>query len=729
MLIAGCCLSWLGAPGLAQAETSVPEGLSATDIVVTARKTPEKLLDAPMSVSARSAADLAAPRLRDFADLAGDFANVSMSGGIAGGLQGQIAIRGIATLVRNIGLESGVGIYVDDVFIGRPDSYNMDLLDIDRAELLRGPQGTVYGKNTIAGVVNIVSKAPGDKPSASARMDIGNYGLIRTQAALSGPLADGLKGSVAVGYVSRDGYDKNLSGGPNADNADTLSWRGALAYQASDHFSLTLRTDGLRDRSIPGFYSATEIGQYQIGLPGFVLIPQLPAHQINNNRPNSLSRDDAGASLTADLALGGSTLKSITAYRFSHYRASLDDDQQQIDLLSSDLFGDRTKVWSEELRLNGHLFDRATYVAGLYFFDQRASTDRMLAIGNDLNAMITGNPALTTIGAVSTRSYAAFGNVDWPLADALMLSAGARYTVERKDAHFTQDDQTGVFTMFGLPTITFAGHSTNRDLSPTVSLRYAIAPHANVYARVARGFKSAAYNVDLAPSIAGLAAGPEHATTYEAGIKASISPAQATLLLSGFHTSYTDLQVAQITGSGTVLGNAGRASINGFEAEVSLIPLKHLKLRGSLGYADARYDRFDNCAVPLSEGGGATNCVGKRLTGAPEFTAQASIEYGIALPVGRLSANLTANHQSSVFFEPTNSDRFRGRARTVLDTAVTLAQPRWSVAVWAKNLTDQVYETYRDDRSATGVLRTTAYGAPRTFGVCPSSEHSAQLAA
>ena len=713
LLLAGCALAWTGGPTLAQAETGASDSAATADIIVTARKTPETLLDTPMSVSVRSAAELEAPRLRDFADLATDFPNVAMSGGIAGALQGQIAIRGIASLVRNVGLESGVGIYVDDVYIGRPDSYNMDLLDIQQAELLRGPQGTVYGKNTIAGLFNITSKAPSDTPAASARIDIGNYGLVRTQATLSGPLyGDALKGSIALGYDRRDGYDKNLSGGPNGDNADNFSWRGTLAYQASDQLSLTLRTDGLHDRSIPGFYSATEIGQ-----PGHILIPALPPHQINNNRPNHLSRDNAGGSLTAELSLGESTLKSITAYRYSRYRASLDDDQQQIDLLSADLFGDRTKVWSEELRLNGHLGDRASYVTGLYFFDQRASTDRTLAIGNDFSSLITGNPALTTIGSVSTRSYAAFGNVDWRITDALMLSAGARYTVEQKDAHFTQDDVDGVFQFFGLPTIVFAGHSVNRDLSPTISLRYTIAPRVEGYARVARGFKSAAYNVDLTPSVAGLTAGPEHATTYEAGLKASFKPAQATVLLSGFHTSYNDLQVAQITGSGTVMGNAGHATINGFEAELTLHPLANLKLAGSLGYADARYDRFDNCAIPQSEGGGATNCAGKRLTGAPAFTAQGSVEYGIALPIGRLSGTFTANHQSSVYFEPTNSDRFRGRARTLLDTAVTLDMRRWSVALWGKNLTDQAYETYMDDRSTVGVLRTIAYGEPRTFGI------------
>lgn len=719
--IVTCCLAGVGTPAFAEQGSATDAGDSTRrDIVVTARKVPEALIDTPMSLSVKTAGDLESPRFRDLSGLATTWPNAAMSGGIAGQLQGQIAVRGIATLVRNIGVESGIGIYVDDVYSGRPESYNLALLDVDRAELLRGPQGTVYGKNTIAGVFNIVSKKPTDEAEASARVDFGNFNLVRLQGVLSGPIAgEGLKARLAVGWTRRDGFDRHIAGGADADNADELSWRGTLVAEPSETLTLTLRTDGLRDRSVPGHYASTEIGQ-----PGFILLPGLPPRQIDNNRPNSLSRDIEGVSLTGALALGDSTLTSITAYRSTQYRASLDTDQQRIDLLGADIFGDHTKIWTQELRLNGRLGESLRYVAGLYFFDQRVSTDRVLAIGSDFHPLIPAGPRLTTRGSVDTRSYSAFGNIDWTLSARWVLSAGARVTHERKTVRFVQDDETGIFTMAaGLPDIAFADSSRDSNLSPTASISYRPGSGVRVYARVARGFKSAAYNVDLAQSTNGLTAGAERATTYEGGVKADIDALGARVALAAFHTDYVDLQVAQLTGGSTVLSNAASASIDGFEGELSLRPLSGLRLEMSAGYANGRYDRFVNCALPLSEGGGSGDCSGNRLSGAPRFTAGGMVEYGKDVGGARLTGSVSAHHRSAVYFEPTNSSRFRGRARTLIDAQLTLALERFSLSAWVQNLTDKVYEAYRDDRSAIGVLRTTAYGAPRTYGLTATARY------
>lgn len=720
---AACCVIAVSGPARADLASEAPEAPDADPraIVVTARKVPEALIDAPLSLSVKTASDLDAPRFRDLSGLATTWPNAAMSGGIAGQLQGQIAVRGIATLVRNIGVESGIGIYVDDVYSGRPESYNLALLDVERAELLRGPQGTVYGKNTIAGVFNIVSKQPTADAEASARVDFGNYNLVRLQGVLSGPVAgEALRARLAVGWTRRDGFDRHIAGGADADDADELSWRGTLVAEPSEALTLTLRTDGLRDRSVPGYYASTDIGQ-----PGFVLMPGLPPRQIDNNRPNRLSRDIEGVSLTAALALGDSNLTSISAYRSTRYRASLDTDQQRIDLLSADMFGDRTKILTQELRLNGPLGKRLRYVAGLYFFDQQVSTDRVLAVGADFHPLIPAGPRLTTRGTVDTRSYSGFGTIDWMPSDRWVLSAGARITHERKTARFAQDDETGIFTAAaGLPDILFAGTSRDDNLSPTVSVTYRPASRVRVYARIARGFKSAAYNVDLAQSPDGLTAGAERATTYEAGVKAELDALSARLALAAFHTDYADLQVAQLTGGSTVLSNAASASIDGFEAELSLSPVSGLRLEMSAGYADGRYDRFAGCALPLSEGGGSGDCSGNRLSGAPRFTAGGMVEYGRDIAAAaRLTGSVSAHHRSAVYFEPTNSPRFRGRPRTLVDAQLTLALERFSLSAWVQNLTDETYEAYRDDRSAIGVLRTTAYGAPRTYGLTVSARY------
>lgn len=697
----------------ARAEAAEPNGKAHTEssetIVVTARKIREHLIDVPASVSVVSAAGLDSARLRTFADVTGVLPNVAFSGGIGGQLQGQVAIRGIATLVRNIGVESGIGVYVDGVYIGRPENFNQELLDVAQVELLRGPQGTVFGKNTIAGVFNITSGSPTEKLSGNARLEGGNYGLLRAQTTISGPLAgDDLTGRISLGYARRDGFEKHISGGQDANNLGLFSWRGALAYQASDRVVVTLRTDGLRDRSVPGFFSSTDLG-----LPGAPA--SLPPHEIDNNRPNLLRRDVSGFSLTAEAKLGSLNMTSISAYRESRYAASVDDDQRQIDLLAVDNFADRSDMWSQELRLSGKVTETLSFLTGFYFLDQVTRTDRTLGLGAFFALPFEAD--LTTKGMVKTRSYAAFGNVDWRVIPSLTLSVGLRFTHERKTAQFVQNDETGVFTTKGLPNIRFAGKSEGDDVSPTISVSYSAAPNIRVYGRVARGVKSAAFNVDIASSANGLMAGAERATTYEGGIKADLLDAGVNLSLSGFHTAYDNLQVSQLTGGSTTLSNAGKASVDGFEATLTVRPSDGLHLESSVGYADAKYNRFDNCAVPLSEGGGATNCAGKRLTGAPLFTSHGAVEYLYPVSFGNVVARVEANHQSSVYFEPTNSDRFRGGARTLLNSRLTAKWPSWSVSAWIENLTDEVYVAYHDDRTAVGVLRTTAYGPPRTYGL------------
>ncbi|MET0361129.1 MAG: TonB-dependent receptor plug domain-containing protein, partial [Sphingobium sp.] len=192
-------------------------------IIVTARKVPEPLIMVPASLSVLAASDLDRARLRSFADLTGVIPNIASSGGI-GQLQGQIAIRGIATLVRNIGVEGGVGVYVDGVYVGRPDAYSQELLDVAQVEVLRGPQGTIFGKNTVAGVVSISSALPTTELSGSARMEAGNFGLVRAQAVVSGPLSgDAVTGRLALGYASRDGVYRHVSGGRDADAVDVFS--------------------------------------------------------------------------------------------------------------------------------------------------------------------------------------------------------------------------------------------------------------------------------------------------------------------------------------------------------------------------------------------------------------------------------------------------------------------------------------------------------------------------
>lgn len=690
------------------------EGDSAADITVTARKVPEPLLKAPLAVTSISGDTIVAAGLQTITDLTRMAPNVDISGGIAGQLQGQISIRGISTLVRNIGLETGVGIYVDGVYIGRPENFVQHLLDVDRVEIARGPQGTEYGKNTIAGVVNVQTKQPDADPGASVRLDVGNYDYRRGEAVVGTRLNDQWSVRGAVAYARQDGFYKHLSGGKDAGSTDLLTWRLSAKFAPTDQLSFIARWEGLRDRGTPAFFQADALAGYPADFPS-----RQPLH-INNNRPNRLHRDSQGVSLTAEWVSDAITLTSITAYRDSSYKASLDDDQEQVDFVAADNFSDDSHFFSQELRLAGET-GKLRYLVGAYYFDQMVHTDRGLALGASLG--VPGEPMLTTRGSVKTESGALFGRLDYALTDRLSVSAGLRYTSEKKRAHFVQDDAsgTGIFGFLGFPNLVFDGRSTDDDLSPSATISYEVVPNANVYARFSRGFKSAAYNVDLASSLGGLTASPEKATSYEIGFKALTLDKRLRLNLAAFHTDYDRLQVSQVLGSGLALTNAGRAQVEGVEGELSLQLSSRLRLEGNAAILDAHYKTFDNCGVPASLGGGSTDCTGNDLVLAPHFTGYGAVSYEVPVAFGTVFARADVDHRSSVYFEPTNSAAFKSDPRTLVNLRLGLRHGRWDIAAWVQNLTDRTYKTYADDRSGLGVFRTAAYGPPRTYGVTLSA--------
>lgn len=690
------------------------EGDSAADITVTARKVPEPLLKAPLAVTSISGDTIVAAGLQTITDLTRMAPNVDISGGIAGQLQGQISIRGISTLVRNIGLETGVGIYVDGVYIGRPENFVQHLLDVDRVEIARGPQGTEYGKNTIAGVVNVQTKQPDADPGASVRLDMGNYDYRRGEAVVGTRLNDQWSVRGAVAYARQDGFYKHLSGGKDAGSTDLLTWRLSAKFAPTDQLSFIARWEGLRDRGTPAFFQADALAGYPADFPS-----RQPLH-INNNRPNRLHRDSQGISLTAEWVSDAITLTSITAYRDSSYKASLDDDQEQVDFVAADNFSDDSHFFSQELRLAGET-GKLRYLLGAYYFDQMVHTDRGLALGASLG--VPGEPMLTTRGSVKTESGALFGRLDYALTDRLSVSAGLRYTSEKKRAHFVQDDAsgTGIFGFLGFPNLVFDGRSTDDDLSPSATISYEVVPNTNVYARFSRGFKSAAYNVDLASSLGGLTASPEKATSYEIGFKALTLDKRLRLNLAAFHTDYDRLQVSQVLGSGLALTNAGRAQVEGVEGELSLQLSSRLRLEGNAAILDAHYKTFDNCGVPASLGGGSTDCTGNDLVLAPHFTGYGAVSYEVPVAFGTVFARADVDHRSSVYFEPTNSAAFKSDPRTLVNLRLGLRHGRWDIAAWVQNLTDRTYKTYADDRSGLGVFRTAAYGPPRTYGVTLSA--------
>ncbi|VAW02852.1 TonB-dependent receptor [hydrothermal vent metagenome] len=681
-----------------------------TDVItVTARKKEETAQDAPLAVSAISGAQLDRAGIDSFDQVLNIIPNTSQPGGIAGGLQGLISIRGISTLVRFVGLETGVGFYVDGVYVGRPESFNQDLIDIERIEVLRGPQGAVFGKNTIAGAINIITQTPDNELRARAEVQYGNFNLVKFRGNISGPLIkDRLYASVSGGITRRDGFVKNaFPGGVDLDDADLSSFRGKLRFTPNDRAEFILSGDLLVDRGNAAFFEVSDVS--------FLADPsETTPFTVNADQPNFLNRDIYGLSLTSNIDIGAGVWTTVLGYRNTSFDAQLDDDKLPVRFFA-DAFSSDSDFFSAETRYAAPLGDRIDYVIGAYYFTQNASNLSNFALGDFLTGFPGVEPPLDLTSSVETDSFAFFVNADIAITDRLSLELGGRYINERKDAIHNQVDGTGLFG-----NVLFDISRRDTDFSPTVSLSYDLADTSMVYARFAQGFKSAGFNTDIISAAANQQVNPESATSYEVGYKATWLDNRLNTNAAIFYTTYDNLQVATITSAAVSLENAAQAEIFGVEFDFAAALGEYFDLNGSVGYLDATYDDFAGCPA-----GGAiaitplANCAGNFLNNAPEFTAAfgAQFTYPTNGALGDFVMRADWNYRSEIFFEPQNETRLSGDSRNLLNVRAGFAADHWEIFGWARNITNETYVNFADDRSAIFVNTTQAFGSPRTYGV------------
>ncbi len=690
------------------ADVARAQSADPAEIVVTGRRRAERLLDAPASATVRTGEELNAAGVVSVSSLMPRVPNVSLAGGIGGTLQGLSSIRGVSSLVRVVGVESGVGVYVDGVFMGRPDTFDQDLIGVERVEVLRGPHGTFFGRNAVAGVVNIVTYEPGERVRGEARADFGAYDLVRLQTYAAGPLTDHVAGSLAFNGVVRDGVVRHVSGGEDLDAIERGAFRGHLLLALHPAADLTLSVDGVVDRGRPAFFETADADFIDDAT-------ESTPFTTNHNQPNYLDRDVRGASMALRVRDRGGVWSLVTAYRDASFAAALDDDKLPVSFVE-DEFADDTRLYSHEIRYASPAARRVRYVAGVSYFRQQVESFRPFAIGEFLTGMPGVSFPITLTSSADTEAYDVFANADISVTERLTLSAGARYTNERRESTFVQDDPIANLA----PDIDFSGALRDHFFSPTLSAAYQVTNGPLIYGRYARGFKSAGFNTDFTQSGADLAVEPEIADNFELGLKQEFAQGRGIVTAALFSTDYEDLQVSQIVGNAVALRNAASARIWGLEAEGAY---SNGQWTGavSLGYLDATYGDFPDCPAP----GGApastvvANCDGNRLVLAPRWTSSAMLERRFAAPSlgGDLFARGEMLYQSEIFFEPQNTRRLRGDPRTIINLRAGYRSADWETAVWVQNASDELYISYADDRSAISIPLTRAYGTPRTWGV------------
>ncbi len=731
----------------AQAETVLaqsppsddPDGASRAalldQIVVTAQKREQAIEDVPIAIAVVDRETIEKGRGRTLSELQHLVPNFQYD---RDGFS-SLSIRGVGGGGRNIGFETRAGMYLDGVYVGQAQSLNMPLFDIERVEVLRGPQGHLFGRNTVSGAVNIVTTPPSSTPEGTLRAVYGNRDAFEVYGSASGALSDTVLGKIAASYETRDGFTRNIFDGSKLDDLDRFSARGQLSFQINDKLSI----------DVFGDYSDTEETAV-VGEPvtdffdtPFLANPfpngPLPKRTVNFNTTPFTNAELYGGSVNVTYAMdSGHTLTAITGYRNITHRRQNDTDYTGNDILRIN-FDDDFEQFSQEIRIASSDDGRARYVGGLYFLHEDADSNRRSTAGQDTNAIIplpAGSPfpfapaglafgvapgaVIPAVANIETRNFAAFGALDFDLTERLTLNLGARLTHEKKDIVFNLDGSgSGNFLIGTL--VDFRDDRKDTEFNPTVGLSFALSEDANLYAKYANGFKSGGWNIDflnLGQVVSGFDFDTETVDSYEIGIKGVAMGGRVRYDLAGFYNQFEDFQIFQFValGGGTTvlqLRNAAKVETLGGEASVNVQASENLRLNASLGYVDGEFDKFPD------GGPGGADLSGNELPSA-KFSAAFSFDYGMPVPAlaGRLDLYGEYSYRGGYFSGANNDPVFeRIDSRSLVNARLGYSHRdgHFGVSAWARNLFDKDFlqNRARDFLGNQTVLR----GEPRSYGV------------
>ena len=687
------------------------EPVQLDGVVVTARRRDEVVQDVPMAVTALSGAELESRGAEDLTALGAATPNLTIYPARSFNSTLTAYIRGVGQSDPAWGYEPGVAVYVDDVYLARPQAALLDILDVERIEVLRGPQGTLYGKNTIGGAIKYVTRMVGDDFSGNVGATFGSYGRRDFKAVVNVPLTQEFRVRVAFGTFNRDGFGTNLATGEDVSAKDARVARVTAEWLASEDVDVRLAYDRYRDRS--GMHGARRLA----------INPADPLHtppndndfDVQSGMANIDDADSENASVTVDWHPDARwRLKSITAHHSADTLGNVDFDTLPLAIsdVARHIFDQQT---SQELQL--HLDSgRSHAVGGLYFFDGTAS-GRVNVINN--NRMF-----VRSTGSIGTRSAAIYGDLTVDLDDRLSLEAGLRYTSETKTGMaFNQGYTDGTFTTpNGLVAADFTDSKTFNAWSPRLNLSWRQNEDVLLYVQASRGFKSGSYNIRANTRFVPGSDRPyadETATTYELGAKTQWLDGRLTLNATAFHNDYRDLQLnvfvnIDTDGDGIAdapfgdFRNAGAATIDGAELELAAQTGAHLRWLGNVGYLHAKYDEYLSAGVNIADSQHLVNA--PRLTGG--FSAIADLPLGAA---GSLVARVDGHYQSKVYSSPelvsALAEATAQDGYTLWNASLIYQPPRqqWQLALHGQNLGDKSYRTSGNSDPLIGY-----YGPPRT---------------
>ena len=738
-------VAWSGVlaiPAVAQ-DTAAPAVEEEAAIVVTARRREETLVSVPIAVSAFSGDALERTGAIDITDLANMTPNTTLEASRGTNSTLTAFIRGVGQQDPVSGFEQGVGIYLDDVYLNRPQGAILDIYDVERIEVLRGPQGTLYGRNTIGGAVKYVTKMLPQEFSLKLKGTYGSYDQADGIISVSAPLSDLIRVGGAFARLSRGGFGENLTTGEENYNKDI--WAGRATFEMGGYGEpvlMRITGDYTKDNSnargghrlIPGQLSGAPVLGNVFDTRGGLVDPQqyVKSYGLSMN-------------ITAELS-DAVTLRSISAWRKDDSASPIDFDALPAVDVDVPAFYFNEQL-SQEFQL---LYDKGPLhgMIGFYYLDAKADT----AFDVRLFTTLAGLTAFTRAD-VDTETYAIFGDFTFDISDQLSVSAGGRYTWDKRRADILRQNYLGggsplfggAGVAFGAPSTNFNGEREYKKFTPRFSVSYKPTPDHNLYASYSKGFKGGGFDPrgvgTNAPDLNGdgirqdseiasfLSFAPEEVDSYEVGYKGNLMGGALYVAVAGFYADYKDVQipgsvacsVGGIPSFCGVVSNAGKARFKGLEFESTarlgrdlMTPGDRLNLSTAIGYIDAEYREYIT-----NIGGVPTDVASNReVQNTPKWTASGTMSYSTPVGAGSLYLASSVSWRSKTYQFEVPNPYIDQKGYALWDASIVYTAPdeRWTLGLHGKNILDKEYKasgyTFVAANPVTGAIINNAGGFP-----------------
>lgn len=713
-----------------QDATDKTDDSSLGEIVVTAQRRAESVQKIPIAVSAISGSALASRGAIDLASVGSIVPGFNVSEQVG---QARLTLRGIGVDNLSAGAESSVAFNQDGIFFSRSAAALASFYDVDRIEVLRGPQGTLYGRNATGGSVNIITNRPTFDMHGGVSVTGGNYETINAEAYISGPLNDTVAVRLSGQTQNHSGYGQNIVTGTDIDTKHSQAARGQILLKPDDRLSILFGADYYHARDRSNTYHYLGAGGFDLAgnpvTPTALLVGgRVPSSErdISSVRDPSSRQEFWGARLDISYELSDTmSLRSLSAYRRSDVTVNSD-----INPLGVDLFPvtrtEKSDQYSQEFQFSWNT-DVNKLVVGAYYLNETIDG----SIVAPLNLRAVGGPDLFVQGffaggRLKTDAAAAFAQDTYSVTDQLRITLGARYSWERKKVADQSDfNFADLYSPTNLPRFPVHNDSeTFKSFTPKIGIDFDLAPRTLVYASFSKGFKAGTFNLgSTRPALE-----PEKVDAYEVGLKSTTVGGRLRANISGFYYDYSDLQVGKVQGQLVVLENAATARIYGVEGEFTAEPVDNLVFGLNASYLHARFRSFITADQARPAGDGSTldengvpafNLSGNALPQSPNFTIDLSGQYTFELPQGALTVRGESNWSDRVYFSPFNRDVVSQAPYNIQNAFVTYkTNDGLRLTAFIRNIGNKTIRS--SGQVATALLGSPIVGfvkPPRTYGL------------